>query len=61
MADHLNPNDYYVFEVDQDVDYLKRLMKRLYSEDRMTGDEMRNEAQRLNVVIDRLMRVTILA
>lgn len=42
---------YYVIESD-DLERIRCVMKRLYSETRMTGDDMRDNAQVLQYVMD---------
>jgi len=42
--------EYYLIE-SKDIHYLQELMKRLYSEKRMYGDEMRDNGNRLSLVI----------
>lgn len=44
----------WIIEDPKDIEFLKWLCKRLYSEDRMTGDNMRDAAQRLKILLDRI-------
>jgi len=43
---------------DKEYEYLEYLKKRLYSEIRMNADEMRDNANRLYILIDRLEKIT---
>ncbi len=45
---------YYIL-AGEDRGRIEATMKRLYTEERLSGDEMRNLAQRLHVVLDNLM------
>lgn len=45
----------HVIEDSVDVAYLESLARRLFSERRMTGDEMRDAGNRLRVLLDRLV------
>lgn len=47
----------YMFEDDHDMEFLRSLCKRLYSEDRMNGDNMRDMAQRLHILIERTHKI----
>lgn len=49
----------WAFEDLKDFEFLNWLCTRLYSENRMTGDNMRDAAQRLKLLIDRLEVITI--
>jgi len=44
-------DDYYVIEPDR-MARIAAVVRRLYSEDRMSGDDMRNAAQLLAVILD---------
>lgn len=44
--------DYIAIEPNH-LERIRTVMRRLYSEDRMNGDQMRDAAQQLQVVIDR--------
>lgn len=53
----MNDIEWYIIDGDQ-VALIKRVMKRLYSETRFKdGDEMRDNAQLLQVVIDKMSKV----
>lgn len=47
----------YLMESEGDRDILMAVMKRLYSENRMTGDQMRDAAQLIDAVLGRLIEV----
>ena len=48
-------SDKYYIIADDDRSRIEATMKRLYTEERISGDEMRNLAQRLHSVLDNLM------
>lgn len=47
----------YIIEADVDRDYLVSLKDRLFSERRMSGDEMRDAGNRLTILLDRLIPI----
>ncbi len=44
---------------DGDVEYLHWLKTRLYSENRLTGDNMRDMAQQLDTILDRMVPIKL--
>jgi hypothetical protein len=49
---------WYVIEDEIDLTYLKSLKDRLFSENKMTADDMRDAGNRLQILIDRLVEIS---
>lgn len=47
----------YVIEYVNDMEFLRMLMLRLYREERLTGDNQRDLAQRLQVLLERAVEL----
>ena len=60
MAHHRQPSDDALYAIDAgQIRALRRVMKRLFTEDRMDGNDMRDAAQTIEAVLRRVEEIEI--